>query len=103
PFSAKKYFAPMPMLWSVPNMLMVRLDLPAKTIPELIEICRANPGKYSFASSGSGTSPHLSGEIFKQLAKVNILHVPYRGSAPAYQDLLANQVDMMFDNIPGPL
>ena len=90
-------------MWAVPNMLMVRLDLPAKTVPELIKLCADSPDKYSFASSGSGTSPHLSGEIFKQLAKVNILHVPYRGSAPAYQDLLAGQVDMMFDNIPGPL
>ena len=91
------------MMWSVPNMLMARLDLPAKTVPELIALAKANPGKYSFASSGSGTSPHLSGEIFKQLAGLNMLHVPYRGSAPAYQDLLAGQVDMMFDNIPGPL
>jgi tripartite-type tricarboxylate transporter receptor subunit TctC len=84
-------------------MLMVRLDLPAKSVPELIELTRGNPGKYSFASSGAGTTPHITGEIFKQLAKVNILHVPYRGSAPAYQDLLAGQVDLMFDNIPGPL
>ena len=91
------------MLWSVPNMLMTRLDLPAKTVPELIELGKASPGKYSFASSGAGTSPQISGELFKQLAKVNLLHVPYKGSAPAHQDLLAGQVDMMFDNIPGPL
>ncbi len=102
-FDVEKDFTAVAMMWAVPNMLMVRLDLPAKTVPELIKLCADNPGKYSFASSGSGTSPHLSGEIFKQLAKVNILHVPYRGSAPAYQDLLAGQVDMMFDNIPGPL
>ena len=103
PFDADKDFTAIAMMWSVPNMLMVRLDLPVKTVPELIALTKADPGKYSFASSGSGTSPHLSGEIFKQLAKVNLLHVPYRGSAPAYQDLLAGQVDMMFDNIPGPL
>jgi len=103
PFDVAKDFTPIAMLWSVPNMLMVRLELPAKTVPELIKLCADNPGKYSFASSGAGTSPHLSGEIFKQLAKLNILHVPYKGSAPAWQDLLANQVDMMFDNIPGPL
>ena len=72
-------------------------------MPELIELLRANPDKYSFASSGAGTTPHITGELFKQLAKVKMLHVPYKGSAPAYQDLLANQVDMMFDNIPGPL
>ncbi len=103
PFDVNKDFTPIAMLWSVPNLLMTRLDLPAKTVPELIKLCQDNPGKYTFASSGSGTSPHLSGEIFKQLGKLNILHVPYRGSAPAYQDLLAGQVDMMFDNIPGPL
>jgi tripartite-type tricarboxylate transporter receptor subunit TctC len=103
PFNAAKDFTGIAMLWSVPNLLMTRLDFPAKTLAELIAVVKANPGKYSFASSGSGTSPHLSGEIFKQLAHVNLLHVPYRGSAPAHQDLLAGQVDMMFDNIPGPL
>ena len=102
-FDVEKDFTAVAMMWAVPNMLMVRLDLPVKTVPELIKLCRDSPGKYSFASSGSGTSPHLSGEIFKQLGGLNILHVPYRGSAPAYQDLLAGQVDMMFDNIPGPL
>ena len=103
PFDPSKDFTGIAMLWSVPNLLMTRLDLQAKTIPELIALARANPGKLSFASSGAGTSPHLSGELFKQLAQVNILHVPYKGSAPAHQDLLAGQVDMMFDNIPGPL
>jgi tripartite-type tricarboxylate transporter receptor subunit TctC len=103
PFDVAKDFTPIAMLWSVTNMLMVRLDLPARTIPELIELVRKSPGKYSFASSGSGTTPHIAGELFKQMAKLDILHVPYRGSAPAYQDLLAGQVDMMFDNIPGPL
>jgi tripartite-type tricarboxylate transporter receptor subunit TctC len=103
PFDVDKDFAPIAMLWAVPNMLMVRLDLPARTVPELIALARANPGKYSFASSGAGTTPHITGELFKQMAGVNLLHVPYKGSAPAHQDLLANQVDMMFDNIPGPL
>jgi tripartite-type tricarboxylate transporter receptor subunit TctC len=103
PFDVEKDFTAVAMLWSVPNMLMTRLELPAKTVPELIELARANPGKYSFASSGAGTTPHITGELFKQMAKVSLLHVPYKGSAPAYQDLLANQVDMMFDNIPGPL
>ena len=103
PFDAEKDFTGIAMLWSVPNLLMVRLDFPAKTVPELIGLARDNPGKYSFASSGAGTTPQITGELFKQLAKVNLLHVPYRGSAPAHQDLLAGQVDMMFDNIPGPL
>jgi tripartite-type tricarboxylate transporter receptor subunit TctC len=103
PYDVDKDFTPIAMLWAVPNMLMVRLDFPAKTVQELIAVAKANPGKFSFASSGSGTTPHLSGEIFNQLAGVKLLHVPYRGSAPAYQDLLGGQVDMMFDNIPGPL
>ena len=103
PFDAAKDFTAIAMMWEVPNMLMSRLDFPAKTVPEIIALAKANPGKFSFASSGSGTSPHLSGELFKQLAGINLLHVPYRGSAPAHQDLLAGQVDMMFDNIPGPL
>jgi len=103
PFDAGKDFTGIAMLWSVPNMLMTRLDFPANTIPELIALAKANPGKYSFASSGAGTSPHLTGEMFKQMAGVNLLHVPYKGSAPAHQDILAGQVDMMFDNIPGPL
>ena len=103
PFDAEKDFTGIAMLWSVPNMLMVRLDIPAKTVPELIGLARDNPGKFSFASSGAGTSPHLTGEMFKQMAGVNLLHVPYKGSAPAHQDILAGQVDMMFDNIPGPL
>jgi len=103
PFDAAKDFTGIAMMWEVPNMLMSRLDFPAKTVPELIALAKANPAKFSFASSGAGTSPHISGELFKQLAGINLLHVPYRGSAPAHQDLLAGQVDMMFDNIPGPL
>jgi tripartite-type tricarboxylate transporter receptor subunit TctC len=103
PFDPVKDFTPISMLWSVVNMLMVRLALPIKSVPELIQLAQASPGKYTFASSGAGTTPHICGELFKQLAHVNLLHVPYRGAAPAYQDLMANQVDIMFDNIPGPL
>ncbi len=103
PFDAGKDFTGIAILWEVPNMLMTRLDFPANTVPELIALLKANPGKYSFASSGAGTSPQITGELFKSMAGVNILHVPYRGSAPAHQDILAGQVDMMFDNIPGPL
>ena len=103
PFDPDKDFTAVSMLWSLPNLLIVRPGIPARTVPELIALARANPGKYSFASSGSGTTVHLSGELFKYMAKIDLLHVPYRGSAPAYQDLLAGQVDMMFDNIPGPL
>ncbi len=102
-FDVEKDFTPIAMLWSVCNMLMVRLDLPIKTVADLVAAAKAQPGKLSFASSGAGTTPHITGEMFKALAGVNLLHVPYKGSAPAYQDLLANQVDMMWDNIPGPL
>jgi len=103
PFDAEKDFTPISMLWSVPNLLVVKLDIPATTVPELIELVRANPGKYSFASGGSGTSPHICGEMLKQRTGIDMFHVPYRGGAPALQDMLAGQIDMMFDNIPGPL
>src|SRR5262249_30521637 len=102
-FDVEKDFTPIAMLWSVCNMLMVQLDLPIKSVADLVAAAKAQPGKLSFASSGAGTTPHITGEMFKALAGVNLLHVPYKGSAPAYQDLLANQVDMMWDNIPGPL
>ena len=103
PFDPEKDFTPISMFWAVPNLLVVKLDIPATTVPELIALVKANPSKYSFASGGSGTSPHICGEMFKQRAGLNMFHVPYRGGAPAMQDMLAGQIDMMFDNIPGPI
>ncbi len=103
PFDPAKDFTAISMLWSLPNLLIVRPGIRARTVPELIKLARASPGKYSFASSGAGTTVQLSGELFKSMAKIDLLHVPYRGSAPAIQDLLAGQVDMIFDNIPGSL
>lgn len=103
PFDPAKDFTAISMLWSLPNLLIVRPGLSVHTVPELIALARAHPGKYSFASSGSGTTVHLSGELFKVMAKIDLLHVPYRGSAPAIQDLRAGQVDMIFDNIPSSL
>ncbi|MBN9491458.1 MAG: tripartite tricarboxylate transporter substrate binding protein [Alphaproteobacteria bacterium] len=103
PFNADKDFTPITMLWSLPNLLIVRKGVAATTIPELIALAKANLGKYSYASSGAGTTVHLSGALFCAMAKIDLLHVPYRGSAPAIQDLLAGQVDMIFDNIPGSL
>jgi tripartite-type tricarboxylate transporter receptor subunit TctC len=103
PFNADKDFAPVTMLWSLPNLLIVRKTLGPKTVPDLIALAKDKPGKISYASSGAGTTVHLSGALFAALAKIDILHVPYRGSAPATQDLLADQVDMIFDNIPGSL
>ena len=103
PFDVNKDLAYICGLWQLPNMLVVNNDVPARSVPELIELCRRSPGRYSFASSGSGTTVHLSGEMFKQLAGIDILHVPYRGGAPANVDLLAGRVHMMFDNIPQAL
>jgi len=103
PYNADKDFTPVTMLWSLPNLLIVRNGIPARTVPELIALAKASPGKYSYASSGAGTTVHLSGALFSAMAKIDLLHVPYRGSAPATQDLLAGQVDMIFDNIPGSL
>jgi len=90
-------------MWWLPNLLAVNLELPVKTVPELIDLLKKNPGKYSYGSAGSGTTLHLSGELFKIMAGVDMLHVPYRGAAPAMQDMLAGQIHMMFDNIPGTL
>ncbi|HTR87764.1 MAG TPA: tripartite tricarboxylate transporter substrate binding protein [Reyranella sp.] len=103
PFNAEKDFTPVTLLWSLPNLLIVRKSLGPKTVPELIALAKEKPGKVSYASSGAGTTVHLSGALFAAMAKIDILHVPYRGSAPATQDLLADQVDMIFDNIPGSL
>ncbi|HKU98013.1 MAG TPA: tripartite tricarboxylate transporter substrate binding protein [Vineibacter sp.] len=102
-FDPEKDFTFVTNLWWLPNMLVANMDLPAKTVPELIALLKKNPGKYSYASAGNGTTLHLSGELFKQLTGVDMLHVPYRGAAPAMVDLLAGQVHMIFDNIPGAL
>jgi tripartite-type tricarboxylate transporter receptor subunit TctC len=85
------------------NLLGVTKSLPANNIAELIALCRKEPGKYSFASSGPGTSLHLSGELFKVMAGVDIIHVPYKGAGPAYGDLMSGTVQMMFANMPSML
>ena len=102
-FDPEKDFTFISGLWQLPNMLGVNLDLPARSVPELIALLKANPGKYSFGSAGSGTTLHLSGEMFKQLAGVNMGHVPYRGAAPGLIDLMAGRIHMMFDNMPAIL
>lgn len=103
PFDAEKDFTAISMLWQVPNILVAKPEVPLKSIPELVEYAKQNPNKLTFASGGAGTSPHLCGEMLKQRAGIAMVHVPYRGGAPALQDLLAGQVDTMWDNIPGPL
>jgi tripartite-type tricarboxylate transporter receptor subunit TctC len=103
PFDVTKDFTYIAGLWQLPNLLVVNNDVPARTVPELIALIRANPGHYTFASSGSGTTVHLSGEMLKTMAGLDMLHVPYRGGAPAHIDLLAGRVHMIFDNIPQAL
>lgn len=103
PFDAARDFTYICNFYSLPNMLVANASIAANTVPELLDLLRRNPGKYSYASAGLGTTLHLSGELFKLLAKVDMLHVPYRGAAPAMAELLAGQVHMIFDNIPGAL
>jgi tripartite-type tricarboxylate transporter receptor subunit TctC len=99
PYDPVKDFVAITMIARVPNMLVVNPNVPAKDVKELIALLKASPGKYTFASSGNGTSQHLSGELFKTMAGVDMQHVPYKGSPPALQDVVGGQVTMTFDNI----
>jgi len=99
-FDPIKDFAPITRVALVPNLLVANPGQPYKSVKELIAYAKANPGKVSFASSGSGTSIHLSGEMFSQMAGVEMQHIPYKGSAPALTDLLGGQTAIMFDNMP---
>ena len=99
PFDHIKDFAPISQVASVPNIRMVNLDLPAKTVPELIDLLKKNPGKYSFGSSGAGTSTHMAAELFKVSTGTDMVHVPYRSSGQVTQDLLSGQIQITFDNI----
>jgi tripartite-type tricarboxylate transporter receptor subunit TctC len=94
-----KDFAPVCGISSAPNVMVVNPSVPAKTVPEFIAYAKANPGKVNMASSGIGTSIHVSGELFKLLAGIQMVHVPYRGSAPMLTDLLGGQVQVAFDNL----
>jgi tripartite-type tricarboxylate transporter receptor subunit TctC len=93
-------FAPVSMLILQPNMMCVPNSSPAKSVKEFIDFCNANKGKVTYASSGNGTTLHLSGELFKRQAKVEMTHIPYRGGAPAINDLIPGRVDVIFDNMP---
>lgn len=103
PFDASKDFTFISTLWSLPNFLVGNLNLAANTVPELIALLKRSPGKFNYASAGLGTTLHLSGELFKLLAGVEMTHVPYRGAAPGMTDVIGGQVQMIFDNIPGAL
>ena len=93
-------FAPVTLLITQPNMMCVPLSKPAKSVKEFIAYCQDNKGKVTYASSGNGTTLHLSGELFKRLANVEMTHIPYRGGALALNDLLPGRVDVSFDNMP---
>ena len=103
PYDHVKDFAPVILVAGVPNVLVVNPSLPVHSVSELIAYAKANPGKLNFASSGNGTSIHLSGELFKVMTGVEMTHVPYKGSAPALTDLIGGQVQLMFDNLPSSL
>jgi tripartite-type tricarboxylate transporter receptor subunit TctC len=100
PYDVAKDFAPVALVTTVPEMLVVASNVAAKNMKELIALAKAEPGKLNFASAGVGGLPHLAGELLKLTAKIDIVHVPYRGAAPAINDLLGNQVQMAFLDLP---
>jgi tripartite-type tricarboxylate transporter receptor subunit TctC len=107
-YSTKTYdpvkdFAPIVLLARMPNLLVVHPSVPASSVAQLIALAKAKPGALAFASAGNGTTMHLAGELFKKMAGVDMIHVPYKGNAPATTDLVGGQVQVMFDNIAVPL
>jgi tripartite-type tricarboxylate transporter receptor subunit TctC len=100
PFDHIRDFAPVSMIGQFPNLLVVNNALPVHTVPELIALLKREPGKYSFASSGVGTSLHLSGEMFKVMTGTDMVHIPYKGGAQAVMDVIGGQVHMTFGNMP---
>jgi tripartite-type tricarboxylate transporter receptor subunit TctC len=103
PFSFARDFAAVALIARVPNVMEVHPSVPARTVKEFIALAKAQPGQINFASSGSGTSIHMSGELFKMLTGVKIVHIPYKGSAQALTDLMAGQVSVMWDNLPASM
>src|SRR3954451_15073634 len=103
PFNFVRDTTPIAGTMQLANIMVVPPDLPVKSVAEFIAYTKANPGKITFASSGNGTSVHMSGELFKFMTQIDIVHVPYRGSAGIYPDLLTGKVDALFDNLPGSI
>ncbi len=103
PFAIERDLAPVTMLAKLPNVLEVNLGLPITSVRGLIDYARAHPGALNFGSGGSGTSVHLSGELFKAMTGIQMVHVPYRGGAAALNDIIAGQIQLMFDNLPGSI
>ena len=97
PYNVERDFAPVAYVATAPTMLIVNMSVPVRTVAELIAYARARPGQLTFASSGTGTSPHLSGEYFRSLARLDMVHIPYKGTQLAMPDLISGQVTMMFD------
>ena len=100
PYDALNAFAPLSLVGSTPNALVVRSSLPVQTVQELIEYAKKKPGLVTYASSGNGTTLHLAAVLFGQMAEVKLVHVPYKGNAPALADIVGGQVDMMFSALP---
>jgi tripartite-type tricarboxylate transporter receptor subunit TctC len=103
PYNFMRDIAPVAGVIRFPNIMEVTPSLPVKTVPEFIAYAKANPGKINFASSGNGSTIHMSGELFKMMTGVDMIHVPYRGAAPALTDLVGGQVQAMFDNAPSSI
>ena len=102
-FDFMRDIAPVAGIMRVPNVMAVHPSVPAKSVPEFIAYAKANPGKINMASGGTGTSVHISGELFKMMTGVDLVHVPYRGAGPALADLIGGQVQVMFDNMPSSI
>jgi tripartite-type tricarboxylate transporter receptor subunit TctC len=103
PYDFIRDTVPVASIMQLTNMLVVSNAMPVKTVQDFIDYCKANPGKIAFASSGNGTSVHMSAELFKALTKCDMIHVPYRGSAIAFPDIISNKVQLIFDNLPTAL
>ena len=103
PYDTTRDFSPIVLAATTPNLLVVSPGLPVKSVKELVALAKSKPGKLNYASAGNGSSNHLSMELFKNLTGVDVVHIPYKGSAPAVTDLIGGQVDLMFDNVPNVL
>jgi tripartite-type tricarboxylate transporter receptor subunit TctC len=103
PYDFSRDIAPVASVYHVPQVMEVNPSFPAKTVPEFIAYAKAHPGEISFASAGNGSVAHVTGELFKMMTGINMLHVPYRGAPPALTDLIAGQVHVMFDNMPSSI
>ncbi len=103
PYDPIKDFAPVTLVTSVPNVLVVHPSVPAKDVRQLIALARARPGQLNFASGSTGSAGHLAGELFKTMAGVDMVHIPYKGAAPAVTDLMGGHVSLMFDNLASAL